>query len=115
MITDIRIASPEWSHFEEKHPKRPSLEWFVFVINELCPRSLIWSSVYRGKSMLYVAAQKHGYSKSEIEEFLGGGDFSKASEKVVGNYADIHAEEHCFAILIDGCDGEKKTQVPTLI
>jgi len=115
MKTSDRLLSPERGLFHDKYPERPPLEWFVFVINELCPRALIWGKVHRGKGMLHVAAQEHGYSKDEIDEFIDQKDFIQSGKYIRGNFADIHAEEHCFAILTEGCDGQKETEIPTLL
>lgn len=102
MKTSDRLLNPERGLFYDKSPERPPLEWFVFVINEMCPRAIIWGKAYRGKSMLYVAARKHGYSKFEIDGFINDQNFNQEGLGVRGNTSDVIAEENCMAILLNG-------------
>lgn len=106
MITPDSITSPERCYFEKRKSSKPSLEWFVFVINEMCPRALIWSPSYRGETMLREAALKHGYNRRQIDNFLVKNGYDMTSLKRKKSFANRDAEDYCFQILIQGTGKE---------
>lgn len=105
METSPWVVSPERHLIPNRGDGKPPLEWFVFVINELCPKSLIWENDYRGRRMLYRAAIKHGYSDFSIRNFLQKNGFPLLNNDRELTFSNREVEDNCFAILIDGCNG----------
>ena len=63
--------------------KKPSLEWMVFVITEICDNE-IWLNDKLGNVILYEAAIHWKYRKKDVLEFL-----SERNDHVIASRTDL--------------------------